>query len=239
MANPRRTSFSTAVNHHQLPISTVSGGSQAPATLLTSAKSFLKKPHAFPFLLSLFLLLTWVSLRLQRPSSHFPHSGGSESGSELGRRADWSPDDDHFANLARFSASSSLIAKDKRGWLLNPIALALDAHISGGATSCASVHLGEIKPGGTRGNHRHHTCNETFVFWGSKMIFRLENNALKKGYAEVKLGADEVAVAASPSGTAHALVNIDPVRSTFFLGCQDNVVNYSDSKTDFNIWKDL
>lgn len=55
----------------------------------------------------------------------------------------------------------------------------------------------------------------------------------------MKLGADEVAVAASPSGTAHALVNIDPVRSTFFLGCQDSVVNFGDSTTDFNIWKDL
>lgn len=44
---------------------------------------------------------------------------------------------------------------------------------SGGAVSCASVHLGEIRPGGFRGNHRHHTCNETFVIWGAKTKFRV------------------------------------------------------------------
>lgn len=55
----------------------------------------------------------------------------------------------------------------------------------------------------------------------------------------MRVGADEVAVAVSPSGTAHALVNIDTSQSTFFMGCQDSVVNYTDSKTDFNVWKDL
>lgn len=52
------------------------------------------------------------------------------------------------------------------------------------------------------------------------------------------IGADEVAVAASPSGTAHAIVNMDPVRSTFLLGCQDSLVNKKNS-TDFKVWKDL
>lgn len=69
--------------------------------------------------------------------------------------------------------------------------------------------------------------------------WQLENRVIDKGYVEVILGADEVAVAASPSGTAHALVNIDPIRSTFFLGCQDSIVNYSNSSTDFNVWKDF
>ncbi|KAK4381975.1 protein ZINC INDUCED FACILITATOR-LIKE 1 [Sesamum angolense] len=108
-----------------------------------------------------------------------------------------------------------------------------------GAVSCASVHLGEIRPGTLRGNHRHHTCNETFVIWGAKTVFRLENNAVKRGYSEVTIGADEVAVAASPSGTAHALVNIDAIRTTFFLGCQDSVMNHNSSTTDYNIWKNL
>ena len=53
------------------------------------------------------------------------------------------------------------------------------------------------------------------------------------------VGADEVAVAASPSGTAHALVNVDPILSTFFIGCQDGVINYNNSNSDFNVWKDL
>lgn len=52
------------------------------------------------------------------------------------------------------------------------------------------------------------------------------------------IGADEVAVAASPSGTAHAIVNMDPVRSTFLLGCQDSLVNKKNS-TYFKVWKDL
>lgn len=69
--------------------------------------------------------------------------------------------------------------------------------------------------------------------------WQLENRAVNKGFAEVILGADEVAVATSPSGTAHALVNIDPIRSTFFLGCQDSIVNYSNLSTDFNVWKDF
>jgi len=67
----------------------------------------------------------------------------------------------------------------------------------------------------------------------------VENDAVKKGYAEVIIGADEVAVAVSPLGTAHALVNVDPVRSTYFMGCQDSVINYNGSTTDFNVWKDL
>lgn len=59
------------------------------------------------------------------------------------------------------------------------------------------------------------------------------------GYAEVTIGADEVAVAGSPSGTAHALINIDPVRSSYFIGCQDSIINYNSSSTDFNVWKNL
>ncbi|CAH9068925.1 unnamed protein product [Cuscuta epithymum] len=232
MANPRRTPFSVSGNNHQLPISST----QAPAALVNSFSSFLKKPHAFPFLLSFFLLLTWVSLRFQRSSDHLPprELGPGSKGHRHG-----SSSEDRFANILRFSASSPLIAKDKRGWLLDPISVALDSAIPGGATSCASIHVGEIKPGGLRGNHRHHTCNETFVIWGAQTLFRLENTAVEVGYAQVIVGWDEVAVAVSRSGTAHALVNVDPSRTTFFIGCQDSIVNYTDSRTDFNIWNNL
>lgn len=69
---------------------------------------------------------------------------------------------------------------------------------------------------------------------------QLENSmVVGKAYAEVVVGADEVVVAASPRGTAHALINVDAGRSTFFLGCQDSIVNYTGSGTDFNVWKDL
>ncbi|XP_016504641.1 uncharacterized protein LOC107822614 [Nicotiana tabacum] len=233
MANPRRISFSPSGNHHQLPISAAAGFQNQTSTQMSSLISFLKKPHAFPFLLSLFLFLTWVSLRFQRPSD------SSHQREEWHPAKFYSSGSDQMANLLRFPASSSSIAKDKRGWLLNPISLALDSALSGGAAGCASVHLGEIRPGGVRGNHRHHTCNETFVIWGAKTVFRLENDAVKKGYAEVIIDADEVAVAVSPHGTAHALVNVDPVKSTYFMGCQDSIINYNGSTTDFNVWKDL
>lgn len=44
---------------------------------------------------------------------------------------------------------------------------------SGGAVTCASVHVGEIRPGGIRGNHRHYTSNETFIIWGARIKFRV------------------------------------------------------------------
>ncbi|OIW09496.1 hypothetical protein TanjilG_14126 [Lupinus angustifolius] len=109
-----------------------------------------------------------------------------------------------------------------------------------GAVTCASLHVGEIRPGKLRGNHRHHDCNETFVIWGAATKFRLENNEVAdNGYAEVTIGKDEVAVAASPSHKAHALINVDPIRSTFIIGCQDSVISYNASSSDFNVWKDL
>lgn len=61
----------------------------------------------------------------------------------------------------------------------------------------------------------------------------------EKGYAEVTISWDEVAIVASPSGAAHALINVDSARSTYFLGCQDNVIDYNNSTTDYNVWKDL
>ncbi|KAK6151403.1 hypothetical protein DH2020_014038 [Rehmannia glutinosa] len=236
MANPRRTSYSS----NQLPISDPipqfqSQTPQTAATLLNSLKIFLKKPHAFPFLLSIFLLLTWVSLRFQHRYSDpsFRQSSYTVNDKNGGYFKDSN------SNVVKFPFFSSLVMKDKRGWMVNPVSLALDAGIPGGAAYCASIHVGEIRPGSMRGNHRHHTCNETFVIWGAKTVFRLENKAMTKGYSETTVGADEVAVAASSSGTAHALMNIDAVRSTFFLGCQDSVINYNGSTTDFKVWNDL
>ncbi|XP_017617191.1 uncharacterized protein LOC108461770 isoform X1 [Gossypium arboreum] len=233
MANPRRNSYSTNQS--------VDGSFQSQtqsSSSLSSLKHLLKKPHALPFLLLLLLLLTWVSLRLQY-SSRFRHQ-------QLGQ--DGHGDDDSKANLVRFkSGLPSAIAKDKRGWLLDPVSLALQfgvrgqmLTILGGAVSCSQVHIGEIRRGGIRGNHRHYSCNETFVIWGAKTKFRLENNQMDgRGYAEVTIGEDEVVVAASPSGTAHALVNVDTFRNTYFVGCQDGMVKSNSSNTDFNVWKNL
>lgn len=226
MANPRRNSYSTNQS--------VDGSFQSQtqsSSSLSSLKHLLKKPHALPFLLLLLLLLTWVSLRLQY-SSRFRHQ-------QLGQDAH--RDDDSKANLVRFkSGLPSAIVKDKRGWLLDPVSLALQFGVRGGAVSCSQVHIGEIRRGGIRGNHRHYSCNETFVIWGAKTKFRLENNQMDgRGYAEVTIGEDEVVVAASPSGTAHALVNVDALRNTYFVGCQDGMVKSNSSNTDFNVWKNL
>ncbi|CAN1138872.1 hypothetical protein LINPERHAP2_LOCUS10938 [Linum perenne] len=54
-------------------------------------------------------------------------------------------DDDRDVNLVRFGSGSG-IAKDDRGWLLDPISLALKHGLKGGAGSCASLHVGEIRP---------------------------------------------------------------------------------------------
>ncbi|KAJ8437400.1 hypothetical protein Cgig2_020419 [Carnegiea gigantea] len=221
MSNTRRTLYVNSSQSSENPFQTQSHA--------VSSLNFLKKPHAFPLLLSIFLFLTWVSLRFQN-SSHF-----SSPPQSLRR---WSKEDDQKANLVRYLPFQ--LSEDRRGWLLNPVTAALNAGLSGGAVTCASVHVGEIRPRGIRGNHRHYTCNETFIIWGAQVKFRVENRQVAgNGYAEVIIGADEVAVAASPSGTAHALVNIDPVRTAYLLGCQDSIVNYNSSSTAFNIWKDL
>ncbi|EXC30771.1 hypothetical protein L484_027946 [Morus notabilis] len=241
MANPRRSSYSLNITtnnqssgsaENPLQFHGQSSTSSSFSLSYLSLLHFLKKPHAFPFLLSVFLLLTWVSLRIQR----FSRSSAENSPRF---RHPWTHFDDSQVNLRRFpSGFPSPIANDKRGWLINPVSLALDSGVSGGAVTCVSVHVVEIRPGAIRGNHRHYSCNETFVIWGAKTKFRLENSRVDKGYAEVIIGADEVAVATSPSGTAHVIVNMDPLRSTFLLGCQDSIVNYNNS-TDYNVWKDL
>ncbi|KAI3706772.1 hypothetical protein L6452_24730 [Arctium lappa] len=239
MANPRRNSYST---NNELPIFNTEINttfqSQTLASRLSRLKIFLKKPQAFPFLLSIFLLLTWMFLRIQQRNSQFQSNTNQSNG--ITGRFSTNEDQDRDANLIRFTSGfPSPITKDNRGWMLDPVSIAIDSGIPGGAMVCASIHAGEIRPGGLRGNHRHHTCNETLLIWGARTMFRLENNALGKGYAQVTVAADEVAVAVSPSGTAHALVNMDSTRTTYIIGCQDSVINYNKSSSDFKVWEDL
>ena len=113
MVNPRRNSYG---GNNQTPENPY----QSQSYSLISLLNLLKKPQAFPFLLSIFLLLTWVSLKLQH-SSHF--SSLSYDSQIL------SKEEDLKANLVRFLPSK--LAKDKRGWLLNPVDIAHDAGISG------------------------------------------------------------------------------------------------------------
>ncbi|KAJ1393455.1 hypothetical protein SESBI_34989, partial [Sesbania bispinosa] len=73
-----------------------------------------------------------------------------------------SPNNDVRANLHRFTSSNPFrIAQDNCGWLLNPISLALASGISGRVVTCASLHVGENRPGKLRGNHRHLCCHSS------------------------------------------------------------------------------
>nr|XP_043609348.1 uncharacterized protein LOC122581235 [Erigeron canadensis] len=229
MVNPRRNSYP---HNNEIPIYTTEINHNntffQSQTLISRFKLFLKKPQSFPFLLSMFLILTWGFLRIHQNSLK------SIKFSIL------NVDQDHEANLIRFpSGFPSQISKDTRGWMLDPVSIALQSGISGGALVCTSIHVGEIRPGGLRGNHRHHTCNETILIWGARTMFRMENRLVEKGYAQVMLSADDVAVAISPAGTAHALVNMDSTRSSFIIGCQDSVISYNNSSSDFGVWEDL
>ncbi|KAK1429547.1 hypothetical protein QVD17_11758 [Tagetes erecta] len=224
MANPRRTS--NQINT-QIPIFNPNSQSQTLTSTSTKLKLFFKKPQSFPFLLSIFLILTYLFLRFNQQNPKSPIQNFTIT----------TTNQDHDANLIRFKSSS--ITKDTRGWMLDPVSIALNSPFTNGASVCSSIHVGEIKPGQLRGNHRHHTCNETFFIWGAATVFRLENDKIEKGYAQVIVGVDDVAVAVSPSGTAHALVNVDSTRSTFIIGCQDRAISYNNSNSDFNVWDDL
>ncbi|KAL6616254.1 hypothetical protein ACP70R_038524 [Stipagrostis hirtigluma subsp. patula] len=228
MANPRRAIALHIPTASPLP-TTGASPPPPPSSLTSSLLHFLKRPASFPFLLSLFVLLTWLSLRFHQPSPP-PSLGGRPAVTR-----------EPQANLVRFPAAlhPTPIAPDGRGWLLDPVAAARDAGLPGGALVCLSLHLGQIQPGGLRGNHRHHTCNETFVIWGAKTKFRLENPDVKdKGYGEAIIAADEVGIVASIRSTAHALINMD-VQPTYFIGCQDTPINPNSSNTDYKVWKDL
>ncbi|KMZ62421.1 hypothetical protein ZOSMA_467G00140 [Zostera marina] len=172
----------------------------------------LKQPVlAFPFLLFILVILTWISVQFHHTSSVVHTTTRHSYFTKI-----LSSDD---VNLVRFSTVKfpSKIFKDPQGWIFDPLTITLEAGISGGAQSCVSSHLGEIRPGGVRGNHRHDTCNETFVVWGADTFFKLQVGP--RSYSEMFISADEVVVAASSVGTAHALINVDSSgRRTFFLG---------------------
>lgn len=113
MANPRRT---VTENHRFSPLI-----------------NLLKKPQAFPLLLSFFLFLTWITLRLQ----HSSHLSSSSSHTKSAAKSHHHPDSevldgDDKVNLIRFdTASISPVRKDDRGWLLDPVALARDSQLHG------------------------------------------------------------------------------------------------------------
>eukprot|EP00897_Mesotaenium_endlicherianum_P008053 jgi/Mesen1/7276/ME000373S06340 len=146
---------------------------------------------------------------------------------------------DADVNLVRLNLHNKLDPRhDARGWMLDPLTAAAEAGLTGGSLSCLAVHLGQVLPGKVRGNHRHHHCNETFILWGAKQKFRLENPKASRGYSEVVLGPREVAVAAGPVDLAHAIVNLGDTVS-YLLACQDADFDPKNPQTDYNVWGNI
>ncbi|GJM92798.1 hypothetical protein PR202_ga09298 [Eleusine coracana subsp. coracana] len=118
MANPRR-SIALHIQTQAPPLP--AAAPLPPHSVASSLLHFLKRPASFPFLLSLFVLLTWLSLRFHRPS---PPSSVDGRPTVV---------HDPQANLVRFPAElyPTPIASDGRGWLLNPVAAASDAGLPG------------------------------------------------------------------------------------------------------------
>lgn len=134
MANPRRASYSSNQSSERESSLHLNGGIQSQIQRLSSSYPsfihFLKKPHAFPFLLFVFLMLTWLSLRFQHSSTHSSSSSSSSRAAQNQREE--TQISDSQANLHRFGYGfPSRIAKDKRGWLLDPISIASDSGVSG------------------------------------------------------------------------------------------------------------
>lgn len=134
MANPRRPTGNLNPSSPSVRMTNLSDQTNSPHQLhqanvisfFSKLGILLKKPLAFPFLLFLFVVLTWISLRFQQTSSHISVHTNT-------RRSYFIKDRDADANLVRFSTMEfpSKIFKDQRGWILNPVTTALEAGISG------------------------------------------------------------------------------------------------------------
>eukprot|EP00243_Klebsormidium_subtile_P001444 TRINITY_DN12488_c0_g1_i2.p1 TRINITY_DN12488_c0_g1~~TRINITY_DN12488_c0_g1_i2.p1 ORF type:complete len:241 (-),score=1.84 TRINITY_DN12488_c0_g1_i2:390-1028(-) len=127
---------------------------------------------------------------------------------------------------------------DDRGWMVDPREAARQAGLQGAAV-CEDVHLGIILPGKTRGNHRHHTKNETFILWGARTKWRVENPESEHGYVEVVLERDDVVVTVGRASIAHAVINIDTQLFTNLVSCTDGLFDPKHPDTDYKVWKDL
>ncbi|KAG1338286.1 hypothetical protein COCNU_04G005920 [Cocos nucifera] len=199
MANPRRTSLQLQQQNPTLPFSDPPPSPPPPrcSSTLSAVAVFLKRPQAFPILLSVFVLLTWLSLRLQSPG-----------GAAFGLRSHAFPSQaqgkgsDTDANLVRFSAVEfpSQIARDWRGWLLDPVTVAREAGIHVSILESASKGNMTINKEAVYQKKQERSGN---IFTRAKekmllnlVIMLLENARMKdKGFAEVSIGVDEVAVA--------------------------------------------
>jgi hypothetical protein len=125
MANPRRA-ISLQIPTQTPPFPAAAAASSS-SSLPSSLLHFLKRPASVPFLLCIFLLLTWISLRFHQPAP-----------SASLRRPTVAHDPQ--ANHVRYPPAlyPTPIAADGRGWLLDPVAAARDAGLPGESSCIAS-----------------------------------------------------------------------------------------------------
>ncbi|KAE8787620.1 hypothetical protein D1007_38441 [Hordeum vulgare] len=118
MANPRR-GIALQINTQTPPLA-AAAAAPSSSSLPSSLLHFLKRPASFPFLLSLFVFLTWISLHFHQPT---PSASLQRPVVVV----------DPQANLVRYPAAlhPTPIAADERGWLLDPVAAARDAGLPG------------------------------------------------------------------------------------------------------------
>eukprot|EP00897_Mesotaenium_endlicherianum_P008043 jgi/Mesen1/7267/ME000373S06333 len=143
------------------------------------------------------------------------------------------------ANVVRLSSvPGGMPGGDKRGWIMSPLHAA-EQHQLGGARVCRDVHVGTVKAGHTRANHRHHAKNESFLVWGAAARWRLESESSQQAFAEATFEPHEVAVFTAPKGRAHALTNLDKSLTLNLMVCADADWDPSKPDTDYGVWSDL
>jgi|TARA_B100000405_G_scaffold258904_1_gene193916 hypothetical protein len=107
-----------------------------------------------------------------------------------------------------------------------------------GPSRCLDLHVGTVRPGGARGNHRHKTRDESLIVWGASGRIRVERPGM--GYHDYVVDRDDVVVLSAPAGSAHAIRADDGEGNVMMLAaCSDAPpTDGPDPNTDYRVWKD-
>ena len=107
-----------------------------------------------------------------------------------------------------------------------------------GPSRCLDLHVGTVRPGGARGNHRHKTRDESLIVWGASGRIRVERPGM--GYHDYVVDRDDVVVLAAPAGSAHAIKADDGEGNVMMLAaCSDAPpTDGPDPNTDYRVWSD-
>lgn len=132
------------------------------------------------------------------------------------------------SNTSSLPVAPHPFAGDKRGWIGNPFD-ALNLFV--GDLAVRDVHIGVIRAGGTRGNHRHHNKHELIIVFGAEMDLRV-------GEVTYKSSADDVLALRCPPGTPHLIHNIDGSgRQVSLVAFVDSEWDPNNPATDYGVWQ--